>query len=136
MTSYGKDLICDTVNGYEPLLNDAFVGISAADHTAAAVTVTVPANVFTFDSFLGAPTTQTSQTIQFSMPSGFNLNNYVIDVKHHFASVPTDAQIINVYQNTSANLVVKRSSYNNTANLDATLYVLVRLKPKIQLTLS
>jgi hypothetical protein len=109
MTSYGKDLICDTVNGYVPLTNDAFVGLTAADHTATAVTVTVPENVFSFDSFLGSPTNQASQTLQFSMPSGFDLNNYVIDVYHNLAGVPTAPQIVNVYLNTCSNLVVKRS---------------------------
>ena len=133
MTSYGKDLICDTVNGYVPLRNDGFVGLTVADHTATAVTVTVPANVLSFDCFLGAPSTQASQTLQFSMPAGFNLNNYVVDVNHDFASVPTAPQIVNVYLNTSSNLVVKRSSYNITANLDATMYVKVRLLPKIQI---
>ena len=133
MTSYGKDLVVDTVNGYSPLTNDGFVSLTSTDHTTAAVTVTVPNNVLSFDCFLGAPTSQASQTLQFSMPTGFNLNNYVININHDFASVTTVPQIINVYLNTSADLVVKRSSYNITADLDATLYVKVRLLPKIQI---
>ena len=131
MTSHGKDLICDTVNGSPPLVNDYFHRVTLTDPNSVSPTATVGDNIYTFWSTLEAVTggTATVQTVTFTLDTSINLNNYYIDTTFNQAIGAVTSQFCGVSEVTANTFQVRRTGIV-AADLARNVNVFVRILPR------
>jgi hypothetical protein len=133
MSSFGKDLSVDKLNGWKPLLNENFKTGAVTGSDGATPSFTIPAGTATAPMLMNwyfelNPNASpiASQTFTITLPAGFVAENFLFQVDHNMETINATGVLLEVAINgTSApnTCIIRRLVQTGTIGVKSYLYL-------------
>ena len=130
MSSYGKDLVVDTLNGWKPLLNEDFKAKAVTDVDSPTPSFTIPGGspmLLNYYFALDAnPTPISAQTCTITLPTGFKAEDYLFQVDHNTETINATPIVMETAINGTATpntCIVRRTATSGTLGVKSYFYL-------------
>jgi hypothetical protein len=133
MSSYGKDLSVDKLNGWKPLLNENFKTVAVTSPDGATPSFTIPAGTTTAPMLMNwyfalDPNASpiATQTCTITLPAGFKAEDHLFQVDHNMETINATGVLHEVAINGTAvpnTCIVRRIVQTGTLGVKSYFYL-------------